>query len=331
MKNIINLALVVLVMGCGDTKAMKIEKPQYYVKLNMVGCPRIVTVNGFEIESDFDGSTNLTEYPINHLIKNGENSIELAVGEKDFVLESQTKESMCEIKVLLKGKSGNKEVEYTLTNIKFTANYTSNPFDLVSESMSAGSFSLGEDNQISMDAPHYFEVGDIRFDPEYNEGAGKTMVRSFTAEVPFDEWAFFSGDKIYDLPFSDEEYERANSEIYNLTVDVRKVFESRDLDKILPLFEMRSSEIDKAFYKDPGSTISELEAGIRYIIKNDFPIVEQDDDTMELSVSYDGKLVSKVDAENMAGTVMFRDTNSGTYTAYTIYWMKKDGKWIIAR
>lgn len=331
MKKILTLALVVLVMGCGDTKAMKIEKPQYYVKLNMVGCPRIVTINGVEVESDFDGGTNLTEYPINHLIRNGENSIELAVGEKDFVLEAQTKDTICEIKVLLRGKYKSKSVEYLLTNIKFTANYTGNLHDLISSSMPSGKYSLGENNQIFLSSSHDFEIGDIQFGPEYNEGAGQTMVRSFTADVPFDDWAFFSGEKIYSLPLTDEEYEKANSEIYDLVVEVRKVFEARNLEAILPLFEMRSKEIDQAFYKASGTTASELKKGLEYVIKNDFPLIEQGEDTMELSVSYDGKLVSKVDAENMTGTVLFRDTNTGTYTAYTIYWMKKDGKWIIAR
>ncbi|VUD69415.1 hypothetical protein TDB9533_04782 [Thalassocella blandensis] len=320
-----------LIYACGDASAMKIDKPSYFVKLNMTNCPRMIVVNGIEIEQDFEGSSNYSEYPINHYIKNGENKFELLVGEKDYMEDTTTTSSQCSAEIRVRGSVRGEKVDYKITDITYTPNYTENIKDLYKKSASAGSFIFSKENTV-LGASHEsdFAVSEISLGEIYFDGVGATFGRTFTVSVPFGRWAFFDADQTFEIPY-EEKYEDYKSAVAKLVVDLEKVFDSRDVNKILPLFESRSKEIDDAFYKQKGETQMELKKSLEFVFQNDFPLKAFDESTMELVISYDGRLATLVDAGNMIGTIYFRDTEAETYTSYTVYWMKKDGKWIIAR
>lgn len=312
---------------------MKIEKPSYYIKLNMVQCPRLVSINGIELERDFSRSNTHAEYPINPYIKNGENSFELVVGEQDFMKEKTGGNSKCVVNLLVRGYVGNDKVEYNITDIVYTPNYSGDAQDLYKQSSKSGKFSFGTGGEIieSTGSPD-FEVEDITLAPIYMNGAGATFRRSFDAVVPFPEWEFFKGEKIFETPMARENYSENKTLVLGLVSDIRGVLETRDLERILPLFELRSKELDLAFYKEKGETLRELRRSLEVIFNKKFPMSEMKEPKyLQLLVSYDGKLVSIVNGGNMTGTVYYRDTETDTFTFYTIWWMKKDGKWIVAR
>ena len=110
------------------------------------------------------------------------------------------------------------------------------------------------------------------------------------------------------------------------------IFDTRDIDKILPMFEMRSKEIDQAFYKETGTTQGEIRHSLDVVLnERKLPQKITDRDTFQFVASLDGRLLSRVDAGSMAGSIFFRDEETQTSTVYTIYWMRKNGEWIIAR
>ena len=332
MKHILTFFVIFILIGCGESTAMKIEKPSYYIKLNMVNCPRLLTVNGIEIERDFAGDTSYGEYPINHYIKNGENSVEFLVGEKDYMLENVNENSKGIVEVRVRGKINGQGVDYKVADINYSPNYTGDVKDLYASSMASGAYSFENNNEVKLNSKSPdFSVGDITLAPLYYEGAGHIFRRTFTVSVPFPEWSFFSAEKVFDIPYSEAQYDKYESQLLPELRSLESLFAKKDLNSILPKFELRSKEVDMAFYKEPGTTQSELKVGLENVFNNEFYLEPIEDEYLQLLISYDGRLSALLNAADMAGSIIYRDGDGGGYTFYSIYWMKKDGKWVIAR
>ncbi len=323
---------LILLLGCGETKAMKIEKPNYFLKLEMAKCPRVIAVNGIELERDFSSASNYSEYPINHYIRNGKNTLEFMVGEEQYMKGNTDNTSSCKAEIRVRGLINGKKAEYKITDIVYSPNYTDKKSDLFEKSMASGSYSYsGLSETVRNDDSIDFSTGAIKLGTIYFNGVGDNFQRDFTANVPFPEWMFFNGDTINTHPINDDIYYDLKKEIIPITQKMWDLFESKEIDKILPHFEKRSAEIDQAFYKEPGTTQGELQRSIENNYKQNYPLLRKDDKKMQLVLTFSGKLVTLVNAGTMSGTVLFLDEETDILTFYTIYWMKKDGKWIIAR
>ena len=321
-------------MACKSESAMIIEQPNYYIKLNMQSCIRIVAVNGFVIESDFDGLSSTAEIPINHLIKNGDNYFELMVPDQEGVEEEWKPQSLCVAEVRVSGTVGNNSIDYKVADIVFSADYSSPSSNLYKNSMKAGSYKFENSKTELSDNAMDSVISDISILPAYEEGMGGVFKRSFTANVPFPKWAFFDGDILfggYHPVKTEEHYDSAEDVIWPKVEELWNLFESKNLEKILPLFEFRSKEYDQAFYREPGNTLKQLENSLKNVYASNYPIDRVKRENMQMIVSYADNLVTIVNAATYNGTVMFYDYKTDSDTFYTVYWMQKDGQWIIAR
>ena len=319
-------------VGCGDKPKMQITKPYYYLNFKINNCPRLVAINGFSVDEGFSGDANYGEYPINHLIKNGTNKLEMLIGDQETMVDFLDETSNCQVEVKVRGTIDGKDVDYLVTDINYTPKYTENWSDLTKDSRAAGRFSFDNNNQTTkVEQGGEFSVDTIKKGSIYFEGVGENFSREFEAVVPFSEWAFFSGDQII-LPPINEDYNNKGEQIINPEIDrIIGIFESRDIQKILPYFELRSHEFDQAFYKTPGDTQADIERSLGGIFSRDLPLYKISDKNFQLIASFDGRLITRVDAGNREGTVYFDDEETGSSTFYTIYWMRKNGQWIIAR
>lgn len=321
-------------MACKSESAMNIEQPNYYIKLHMQGCVRIVTVNGFEVESDFKGYSSAAEIPINHLIQNGENYFELMLPSKEYIEKNWSNTSACAVEVRVSGKLGSEEVDYKVADIVFKPDYSEANSHLFKSSMLAGSYRFEKQQTLLSEKGKDSIIGEISTVAAYEEGMDSVFQRTFTANVPFPKWAFFDSDILFDgyHPIKkDEDYDKAKAAIWPKVEELWDIFESKDLDKILPLFEFRSQEYDQAFYREPGDTLRQLENSLKNVYASNYPLNRKENKKMQLLVSFGNNLVTIVNAGTNNGTVMFYDHKSDSNTFYTVYWMKKDGKWIIAR
>jgi len=313
---------------------MNIEQPNYYIKLNMQGCQRIVAVNGFEVESDFDGYSSAAEIPINHLIKNGDNYFELMVPSKETIEENWPDDSNCAVEVRVKGIAAGDTVDYKVADIIFSADYSSPSTNLTKNSMLSGAYQFENGKTVLVDHAQDSIVSDIKKLPVYEEGMDGVFQRTFTANVPFPKWAFFDGDELfggYHPINNEEEYDSAKAIIWPKVQELWDLFESKQLDKILPLFEFRSKEYDQAFYREEGSTLKQLKNSLENVYASNYPLNKREETDMQFVVSFANNLVTIVNAGTYNGTVMFYDAETDSNTFYDVYWMKKDGEWIIAR
>lgn len=325
--------LLTILTACTSEKKMNIEQPNYYVKLNMQGCQRIVTVNGFEIESDFDGHSSAAEIPINHIIKNGDNYFELMVPDQETI-EDWPANSSCVVEVRVSGSVTGERVDYKVADIVFTADYSAPSTNLTKNSMATGNYLFIKGETVVTDNATDSIIGGVQSMPIYEKGMDGVFKRNFSANVPFPKWAFFDGDKLFDgyHPLqNDEQYDKAKAVIWPKVEELWKLFESKDLAKILPLFEFRSKEYDQAFYREPGNTLEQLKNSLENVYASNYPLNKKDETKMQLVVSFANNLVTIVNAGTYNGTVMFYDHETDSNTFYDVYWMQKDGEWIIAR
>ena len=308
---------------------MKIEKPSYYVKLTMENTQYLVLVNGIELERDFDGYSLNLEIPINQFVKDGVNSIGLLVPPEEYH-EGEFDPLKAELEVWVKGTIEGKDVEYKLTDIIHTPEIINGRYQHSLKSAPAGTFSYGENNQVVEDDNGQIKVGKISSEYDYLGEYADVLTRSFTAEVDFPEWVLFQGDEITEFPLEGEGYKNTKSLIFPQLKKLQDLFDTRDIEKILKVFEARSAEYDIAFYKEPGTTLKELENSIRNTLESDYPQVIKDENKMQLVVSSDGRVATIVNAGSMNGTIMF-DAGDDFVISYNAYWIRKDGEWIIAR
>jgi hypothetical protein len=83
--------------------AMQIEQPEYILQLDMHSFPRVLVINGVIIEKDMSGrGSSSSQFPINHWIKNGENTFELHYGPEKFIKKRTNENSRCYASVWVK-------------------------------------------------------------------------------------------------------------------------------------------------------------------------------------------------------------------------------------
>ncbi len=323
--------LVVNLVACEKSNSMNINQPSYFLKLKMNECPRSVAVNGVEIEQDYAGDANYTAYPINPYIRNGKNTFELIVGEQEDMEESTSETTECIVEIRVKGEVNGEEVDFLVADIRYSPDYLKAPESLYVRSSSPGNFRFEGVDKTTPDVKGSDAVvGDVYTVEPYIEGIGHVFKREFTANTPFPEWMFFSGEKVFDYPMTDDSYDQMKDVVWPMVQELWNLFETKDIDKVMPLFEMRSKEYDQAFYREEGETYRMLKNSIENRLGDKYFLDRVDRKQMQLMVSFTGQLVTVVNAGSMKGAVVYTDDDDFS-VYYDAFWMRKEGKWIIAR
>ena len=323
------LGFLLLLSGCEKATIMNIEKPSYYVKLTMENALYLISINGFELERDFDGNSLRTDIPINHLLKKGENTIALMVPPESYH-EGEFDPLQCMVEVRVKGFVNGKNVDFKVTDIIHTPEILNGRYEPALKSSSSGTFSFSQSGETIIDENGTLVVSDITLEDDYFGEGADVLQRSFTTDLTFPVWLFFQGEKYLDLPLINEAFEKNENQLWPKLEKLQSLFDSQDIEEILSVFEARSKEYDLAFYKEPGSTLKELENSLLNTFSSGYEQIIRDKSKMQLVVSADARVGTLVNAASMNGTIMF-DAGDDFVISYNAYWIRKDGEWIIAR
>ena len=320
-------------MGCSETNIMTIEKPYYYAKVNMNNCPRAIAINGFEIERDLDGEGKLiNEYPINPYIREGENTLELIFPNEEFMKDVSTFDSKCNVSIWVKGTANKKDINLKITDLDYLLDFSLSSKARFSNSEKSGTYKYNLNaNSLETTSSGNVIIGDISLENELFEGAGDRLQRTFTAHVPFPQWKFFSAERIFEYPMTDEKFFNMENEVWPLVQSIWDLFDKKDVEGVLFLFAERSAEYDLAFYREKGETLRLLRESIQSNYDEGYPLNRLDLENMQLNVAYNEKLVTMQNAGTGNGTVMFYYQEADMNIFYDVYWMKIDGKWVIGR
>ncbi|CAA0103997.1 Uncharacterised protein [BD1-7 clade bacterium] len=310
---------------------MKIEKPQYYVRISMVECPRIVIINGIEIERDDEGYSVDVEIPINHYIRSGINEFSINIGDDSYMDEYVSPNSKCSVSIVLKGFTDGEKVEYVVGDIQYQPDVSVPLENRISVGRKLGGYALTSERYVPSEDGQDGFLSRVESAPDPLDEGGITYTRQFKAELPFEEWPFLSSEVFFEYPIEEESYDQLKQEIWPLVVELWDIFEKKDLRRIREVFEPRSIEYDRAFYKEQGATIDEMMNALEGFYEEGYPLNRLAMEYMELKVSYGGNLVSVVNAGTGNGTILFYDKDTDMNWFFEATWMRKDGQWILTR
>ncbi|CAA0103993.1 Uncharacterised protein [BD1-7 clade bacterium] len=310
---------------------MKIDKPQYYIKASMADCPRVIMVNGVEIERDDDGYTMDAEFPINQYIRDGMNHFSLNMADDNYLEKRVNEFSKCSVSILVKGTVEEKQVEFVVGDIQYNPNVNVSSESRLIHEFVNGNYVLSNDGYKHSENGQDGYLGEILVLPDPFDEEGVTYSRQFKANLPFDEWEFLKGDVFFQYPMNEENYEELEEQIWPLVIDLWDLFEKKDIAVIREIFAPRSLEYDTAFYKEPGTTLREMMTALDGFYEEEYPLNRKHRDYMQMNVSYSGRLVTIVNAASGSGTIMFYDKDTDMNWFFEATWMRKDGQWILTR
>jgi hypothetical protein len=322
-KSIFILFIISMALGCSEETKLKnsilYKKPVFTMKIHGFGTRYRVHVNGVEVYRENSSAGQVTtSIPLNHWMRAGENSLKLIVlpSQKNTPINEKS-----EVNAELYVHNDEADEQYRIGGFNFKGLGHVPESDLLEYRLETELFKHDEEGEV---IAQYVEIEENTiFDGavEYKQ--------FFTIPNNLPLWAFFSSDSVPNEPdLSEEQYWALSAELRDHLKMIQDKLITGDVDEIMPLFEERNNELDKAFYYTSGV----MEAKLRDSFEADIPQL----DMLEL----EGRYVSYVNESNLKLASVYRSRKpaiSGNYKEgsgslkFPIMFRKQDGQWIITR
>jgi len=321
------------------------QQPFYTIRFKSQHCGYRLAVNGCVIEDDRIGEQSAMEYPINHWLKSGENTIDIyhlnintPFGKKGLLTDGCLNLELCvrendshEVTVL-------STTEYNGAKLNIDEN-RANYDDIdalrstIETSTQPTQFDVIDD-QVILSDQGAFIIGDY----QVKKGITKALqiTQKLTLPAPFPLWRFFEAD---DLPYhndlSDDEWKATRQmmidEVYQ---PIWQALHDDDAQAIKDLFAGRGKELDQAFYKKNGQDVYEMVVHLRGIINDDdlSSVRELDFDYCDVAVAFNHKLSWLHNWKlSLSSKLAFDHLGADIETRIPVMFARFDGKWEIVR
>jgi len=321
---IVMLTSTIFLAGCsGETKltnSILNKKPVFKLMIHSVGTRYEVLINGVMVHDDDSGGGQITtSLPINHWMRSGENSLKLVVYPDDEGIPINEKSEVnAEIYVY---NDDVEEQQYRIGGFNFKGvGHIPEP-KLLGYRLDAELFKHDDEGEVIAQEVEITE--DTVFDGviEYKR------IINIPNNLPL--WAFFNSDDIPNEPeLSEEDFWAISAELRDHLKIIQDKIIAGEVDDVMPLFEERNNELDKAFYYSRGV----MEAKLRDAFETDIPQLDM--------LPITGKSVGYINEYNRKLASVYRSGKpaiSGNYKEGTgslkfpIMFRKQDGRWIITR
>lgn len=309
------------------------NKPYVTLHIEFESLPHEVYVNGAPVSADTSGSPTDETWPINHLLKRwGDNEIALrltpyegADGKPEYSEDAKAK-----LTVLVQQADALDKPGRELATLSFSGK------DAFTAQATAGSSPAGKfdtEKQLAESANGDLEVGPARAERR-NKVGGLKVSRTLNMIMPLPEWEFLRSDTV---PTFDEgptaEGEALYESLLSAYDEIWKGLQSGKLDSIMPLFEERSRNVDRAFYLAPGTTIKALRETFETAIHDSSlrlaPVRQKGYWTMEVGTT--GRLMRLVGGDNSRAILRCEDREfPGQATVWPITFRKQGSRFIVA-
>jgi len=313
--------------------SMLTKKPYFTYRIETKGALYNAKINGILLEEDFEGHALNFEQPVNQYMRTGKNRI-------GFELYTFTPEEYGEAKITISlyvNQDGASETQKKLlSQVTFKASdyaVEKKPQEAIQASMpsvkldSTNDFLSNKNGDVIVSAPQ-IEISTI-------EPTAYYIYQDIELVTPFPEWGFFRADKL-DFPTLWSEYtdnvdkydEKILSPLYEEHEKLLELLQTKNFDKILPIFAERNKEYDIAMYYSSGTYNEMLKKSLLNNFNDDNSVLKiLPDDYAAPAISDDKKLI-RIGAPEM---IYFENEEHSLYSKYPIWFYKKDGKWVISR
>ncbi len=290
------------------------------MKIHGFGTRYRVYVNGVEVYRENSSASQVTtSIPLNQWMRAGDNSLKLIVlpSKKNTPINVKS-----EVNAELYVHNDGMEQEYRLGGFNFKGLGYISEADLLEYRLETELFRL--DNEGELLAQDVEIAEDTIFDGviEYKQ------ILTIPNNLPL--WAFFNSDDVINESYLlDEEFWALSAEMRDHLEMIQDKLIAGNIDEVMPLFEERNNELDKAFYYSSGV----MEAKLRDSFEEDISQLSM----LELK----GRNVKYVSEKNLKLAAILRTQKGAAIVGnfidsqgsieFPIMFRKDDGEWIITR
>ena len=237
--------------------SMLTGKPYLTVQVDGLNLPFEVFVNGGDVTTDGTGRPASERWPINPLMRSGENEIGLLLYSWKEGVDGQygfDAGAKLTVRVLVRQAGVDDGPEYELCAIAFDG-------DAFGTDAALGRSS----KEGTLDSGRGFAPaakGDVEVGPLQMRQIPPNQIivtRRLNLRLPFPEWAFFRGDtQVSSADLPEAEIQSHYDKLLVAYEEIWQLLASRRVEPLMPLFEERSREYDLALYQEPGTTQAKL-------------------------------------------------------------------------
>jgi hypothetical protein len=325
IKSLTIIILLSILFGCSEENILNNsilnKKPVFKLMIHSVGTRYDVLLNGVMVYDDASGNGQVTtSLPINHWMRSGKNSLELVVYPDDEGIPINEKSEVnAEIYV---HNDEMEEQQYRIGGFNFKGVGHIPKSDLLGYRLETELFKHNDEGEVIAQDVEITE--DTVFDGviEYKQ------LLTIPNNLPL--WAFFKSDDVPNEPdLSEKEFWALSAELRDHLKLIQDKIIAGDIDEVMPLFDERNNELDKAFYYSNGV----MEAKLRDSFEVDI--------SQLIMLEIEGRDVAYENENNLKLAAILRTENGAAMVGnfidsqgsieFPIMFRKQDGKWIITR
>lgn len=323
--------LIILSLITVQACAMETSQKHIELEVHSQGVWYFINFNGAKIFVDRNKDVVSQVVPVNQWIVSGLNKIDVSVNFETASEEQKnalSKEVELTVSVYVREKNAGAEKRYLISS--FDLSPSAEDVDRPgSSSTLAGTFD-------SEDFYRKSDSGNITASNWVAKSKKKWTVFSLDLGINIDppKWAFESADDLGDdQTMSDDEYYGLIDELYKEYKAIWLLHEKRDLDSLMSRLSLRASEYDKAFFLESGSKLNELKRSLAGAFNHDSLELGQMVGKNQVTLrTIEGNRIAQLTVEKVGEPLIFYSHPEGHFTRlYDMYFMRKNGKWIVIR
>lgn len=310
------------------------QKPYITLHIQTSSLPFEVYVNGAPVTADETGSDADITWPINNMLhpwRENEIAILVWTNELDDGSIGFEPGAQATLSVMLQQAGALQEPGRTIGNLHFEADKLRDARATEGSSPS-GRYDSARD--LASSAAGDVVIG-APFVRELNKEVGLLMVaRTFVIPLPLPEWEFFSSEQVATLNNGETaQTEVLYSELLAAYEELWKKLKAGELDSVMPYFEERSRNTDRAFFLAAGTTQQRLRSSLQEAMADSSLQLGslKTDGFWTLNVGPTQRLMRLVWGDHSSAIIRFADKEyAGVATTYPLTFRKQGSRYIIA-
>jgi hypothetical protein len=310
---------------------MGFQNPYFSLHVQTESLPYRVHVNGAPLTADATGGAASETWPINHMLRHsGSNEIALLAPpyENDEGRGAYDESAKATLTVLAQEAGHLDRPGVALMKLCFVGAHAGT-LRVTEGSSPDGTFDSSKQFASSKNGDVTVGKPNVR---ALNRQGVLWVSRAFSVQTALPAWEFLNSDVMptfYDGVTA--EGRRTYEELLSAYEAVWNGFSTGDIDSILPLFEERSRNTDRAFYLTPGTTQQRLKESIVEVLQDRSMSLQpvRIDGYWSIEVGPGGRLMRLVTGEHSSAILRFEDKD-GLSHVFPVTFRRKNGRYVIA-
>ena len=304
------------------------DKPYFTLNVDMADCVYELIFNGVYIYSELNSLPLRTEFPVNHWITRGANTVVLNIYQDKE--EPLADDARCDVTFCVRHSGAAVTARQVISRLRFTQQQEQAGIGCAG-STEAGRYQSSR--ELRPDAQGDVQVAQVQRQPlpyEAMRGIGLLQEVSFVSALP--QWKYLQAQTLPALAaLSPGELEYWHQDLYSQYAVVQSALLKKDIDRLMRMCAHRNAEMDAAYYLPPGTRAAQLRAALTdAAYSNEQELVSLMPDFVGIETMPNRKLVRMTRASG-APAIAFNYRREDISRAFEFIFGKQNDQWIVCR